>query len=78
MRPRFIREHMHYNIHPVERAARMVVGGLLVMFAFTEAGSFNPLLWLGSIPFLTGLIGWCPFYYLFGINTNRFGRHKHR
>jgi hypothetical protein len=28
----------------------------------------------GFVPLVTGLLGWCPFYTLFGIATKRYGR----
>lgn len=28
----------------------------------------------GFVPLVTGLLGWCPFYTLFGIRTRRLGR----
>jgi hypothetical protein len=33
-------------------------------------GTFGVILqWLGFVPLLTGLIGWCPLYSLFHIKT---------
>jgi hypothetical protein len=29
----------------------------------------TPWGWIGIVPLTTGLIGWCPAYTLFGINT---------
>jgi hypothetical protein len=58
---------MKTNIHPLERVGRVVVGLLLSSLAFWGPAS----LWflLGLIPLATGLIGWCPPYALFGIDT---------
>ena len=58
---------MNKNIHPIERVIRVVVGIILVTMAFV--GPANPWFLLGIIPVLTGLIGWCPPYALFGIST---------
>ena len=58
---------MKTNIHPLEREIRMIVGAILILLAFV--GPKSPWFFLGIIPLLTGLIGWCPPYALLGINT---------
>ena len=58
---------MQTNIHPIERIVRMLVGAVLVSLAFW--GPANPWFLLGAVPLLTGLVGWCPPYALFGIKT---------
>ncbi|RDB35476.1 YgaP family membrane protein [Spirobacillus cienkowskii] len=58
---------MKVNIHPVERVIRVVVG--LVVFSLAFWGPASYWFLLGLIPVLTGLIGWCPPYQLFGIST---------
>lgn len=63
---------MQKNIHSVERAARVVLGAALMSLAFW--GPSNPWFLLGIVPLLTGLVGWCPPYALFGINTCRLGK----
>jgi len=60
---------MKTNIHPIERAARVLVGTGLIALAFF--GPANPWFLLGAIPLATGLIGWCPPYALLGISTCR-------
>jgi hypothetical protein len=55
------------NEHMLERAARIVVGLALLSLAF-----FGPKTawgYLGAVPLLTGLIGSCPLYTVFGIST---------
>ncbi|MCX7674315.1 MAG: DUF2892 domain-containing protein [Bdellovibrionaceae bacterium] len=59
------------NVHPVERVVRIVVGAALLSQAFM--GLQNPWFFLGAVPLLTGLLGWCPPYSLLGINTCRLG-----
>ncbi|MFP5518782.1 MAG: DUF2892 domain-containing protein [Bdellovibrionia bacterium] len=54
-------------MHNYERIIRIVVGLALLSQAFT--GLQNPWFFLGAVPLLTGLLGWCPPYALFGINT---------
>lgn len=65
---------MKINIHPVERVARVVVGVFLITLGFV--GPANPWFFLGVIPVITGLIGWCPIYSLFGVSTCGLGRHR--
>jgi len=55
------------NEHPVERALRVAVGLVIVMLAFV--GPKTPWAFLGIIPIVTGLVGSCPIYTLFGIST---------
>lgn len=61
------RYKMTKNIHPIERIVRVVVGITLVSLAFW--GPKNMWFLLGVVPALTGFIGWCPPYSVFGINT---------
>lgn len=58
---------MKKNIHPIERVVRIVAGVALISMAFW--GPQNMWFMLGIIPLLTGLVGWCPPYAIFGINT---------
>lgn len=55
------------NEHPIERGLRVVVGLGVLSLAFV--GPKTPWAWLGLVPVLTGLIGSCPLYTLFGIST---------
>lgn len=58
---------MTTNIHPIERAVRVLVGLALISLVFM--GPMTPWGWLGVVPLATGLIGWCPPYALLGIST---------
>lgn len=58
---------MKKNIHPIERAVRVLLGLGLISMAFV--GPANLWFLLGGIPLLTGLMGWCPPYQLLGIST---------
>lgn len=62
---------MKKNIHPTERAVRIIGGTLLASLGFW--GPANAWFLLGLIPLLTGLLGWCPPYALLGINTRTRG-----
>lgn len=56
------------NIGNKERVARIIVGLALASLAFW--GPKNPWFLIGLVPFITGVIGWCPPYQLLKINTN--------
>ena len=60
---------MKPNIGKVERIVRIVVGIGVLSLAFV--GPRTPWAYLGILPLLTGLVGWCPPYALFGISTVR-------
>ena len=60
---------MKTNIHPIERAVRVVGGAALASLAFW--GPQNMWFLLGLVPLATGLIGWCPPYAMLGISTAR-------
>lgn len=55
------------NEHSIERAVRIVLG--LVLLSLTVVGPHT--LWglVGIVPLLTGAIGSCPLYTLFGFST---------
>lgn len=63
---------MTKNIHSVERVIRIVVGAGLTSMAFW--GPTNMWFLLGLVPLATGLMGWCPPYAIFGINTCNLGK----
>lgn len=58
---------MKCNVHPVERVVRGVVG--LIIIALVFVGPQSAWGWLGLIPLVTAILGWCPPYALLGINT---------
>jgi hypothetical protein len=58
---------MTTNIGGIERIARAVIG--LVLIGLAATGQVGIWGWLGLLPLVTGLIGWCPPYSLLGINT---------
>jgi Protein of unknown function (DUF2892) len=61
------RSQMTKNVGGFDRTIRIVAGLLLVALAAT--GTVGWWGWLGILPLATGLIGWCPPYSMFGINT---------
>lgn len=58
---------MKVNVHPIERVVRIAVGLGLVSLAFV--GPQSPWFFLGLVPLVTGLVGWCPPYALIGFST---------
>lgn len=50
-----------------DRALRVIVG--LAILALVFFGPQTPWGWLGLVPLLTGLVGFCPLYALIGLNT---------
>ena len=58
---------MKCNIGHTDRVLRMTVGvSLMGLAAFGVTG---PWAWVGIIPLLTGIMGYCGAYSLLGINT---------
>jgi hypothetical protein len=55
------------NQHPLERALRVALG--IAILSLTMIGPRTPWAFLGLIPLLTGLLGSCPLYTLFGLST---------
>lgn len=60
------------NVGGVDRAVRIVLGLGILSLAFV--GPQTPGGYLGLVPLLTGLIGWCPTYLPFGIKTCKTNR----
>jgi hypothetical protein len=56
-----------FNVGTIDRVLRIIVGAGLIALVF-----FGPKTlwgWVGLVPLVTGLIGWCPAYSLLGIKT---------
>ncbi len=51
----------------VDRGIRVLVGVGLLILVFV--GPQTPWGWVGVVPLLTGLVGWCPLYSLLGLRT---------
>ena len=62
---------MPSNVGGFDRIARIVVGLALIAFAiFAPATlSWKWIGWIGVVPLLTALVGFCPAYTLLGLNT---------
>jgi hypothetical protein len=55
------------NEHAVDRIIRVVVG--VALLSLVWIGPQTPWGWVGLVPLVTGLVGSCPLYRLFGIST---------
>jgi hypothetical protein len=55
------------NEHMVDRAIRVVVGIALLSLVFVGPQTLWGL--VGLVPLLTGVVGSCPLYRIFGIST---------
>jgi hypothetical protein len=64
---------MEKNVGSIDRIARIVLG--LVLIALVFVGPQTPWGWIGVVPLLTALVGWCPAYRLLGIRTCSTGGH---
>lgn len=62
---------MHANVGGLDRVLRIVVGVALIALAAT--GIVGAWGYIGVVPLLTGLIGWCPAYLPFGFKTCKTG-----
>lgn len=58
---------MKLNEGTVDRILRVLVGIIVLSLAFV--GPKTPWAYLGVIPLLTGIIGFCPLYAVLGVNT---------
>lgn len=58
---------MKCNVGKVERAIRLVVGVGLIAIVFV--GPQTPWGWIGVVPLVTGLSGFCPAWMGLGVNT---------
>lgn len=60
------------NVGMLDRLARIVIGIALLAFALgyiLPGTGWNWAGWIGVVPILTALLGWCPAYTLFGISS---------
>ena len=55
------------NEGTIDRALRVIAGIVLISLVFV--GPQTPFGWIGVVPLLTGLVGWCPVYTLLGLST---------
>lgn len=55
------------NVGSIDRVLRVIVGLALISMVFV--GPQTPWGWIGVVPLVTALMGWCPAYSLLGIKS---------
>ncbi len=60
---------MKTNEGTLDRSLRVAAGLTLIALAVT--GTVGAWGWVGVVPLLTGVLGWCPLYTVLGLNTCR-------
>jgi hypothetical protein len=60
---------MKVNEGSLDRIIRVILGLIILSLWFVLQGNAKYLALIGLIPILTALIGWCPLYSIFGLNT---------
>ena len=55
------------NEGTLDRGLRVVIG--LALLAIVFVGPQTPWGWIGVVPLLTGLVGFCPLYKVLGLST---------
>ena len=58
---------MKVNEHVIDRTLRVIAG--LVLIGLAATGTVGAWGWIGVLPLLTGLVGFCPAYAIFGMST---------
>ena len=63
---------MSVNVGLIDRVARIAIGLVLIAYAipigFAPTG-WNWVGWIGVVPLLTAIFGFCPLYTLLGVST---------
>ena len=57
---------MKHNVGGIDRALRIIVGLVIIGWGIYAQSWWGAI---GLVPLLTGLIGWCPAYLPFGLNS---------
>lgn len=57
---------MKTNVGGIDKILRILVGIALIAWALFGGPVWA---WIGILPLVTGLMGWCPAYMLIGMNT---------
>lgn len=66
--PNHLKEHkLKANEGTIDRAVRIIAG--LALIGLTVTGTIGAWGWIGVLPLVTGIIGICPAYSIFGMNT---------
>jgi hypothetical protein len=60
---------MSNNVGSVDRVVRVLIGLVLLAFAFYSGYQYAWLGYIGIVPILTAIFGTCPLYSLLGVST---------
>ncbi len=62
---------MTANAGMIDRALRVIVGLALIAWTLNLIPGYPGQVWgwVGVVPLLTGLVGYCPAYSILGVNT---------
>jgi hypothetical protein len=60
---------MGKNVGDIDRILRIGIGLILIVMELGGISPISPWGWIGVVPLVTGLIGWCPPYAILGIST---------
>jgi hypothetical protein len=60
---------MPANVGTIDRILRIVVG--LVLIALVFVGPRTAWGWIGIVPLVTALVGFCPLYTVIGLKTRK-------
>lgn len=55
------------NVGGIDKTLRIIIG--LVLIALVFVGPQTVWGWVGLVPLVTGLFGFCPLYKILGLNT---------
>ncbi len=60
---------MKSNVGGIDKIVRIVIG--LVLIGLTLANVIPAWGWIGIVPLVTGVVGFCPFYPLLGFSSKK-------
>ena len=60
---------MKANVGSLDKIIRIIVGRALIVLAYT--GTLGVWAYIGIIPLVTALMGWCPIWSILKINTRK-------
>jgi Inner membrane protein YgaP-like, transmembrane domain len=69
---------MTENVGRIDRTLRVIIGLALIAFAMGfgfPATGWNWIGWIGVVPLITGVFGYCPAYTVLRVSTR--ARHAH-
>ena len=65
---------MEKNIGNTEKTFRIVIGLAILPMFFILEGNLRWIAIIGIVPIVTGIMNWCPAWFLLGIKTGETGQ----